>query len=45
MTIDRDKAHLILGDGKEINFDVIHDNMGSSSLDISKLRKETGYIT
>lgn len=45
MTVDKEKARLILGDGKELKLDVIEDNMGGKSLDISKLRKETGYIT
>ena len=45
MTIDNKKARIILEDGKEYSANVIHDNMGGMSLDISGLRKETGYIT
>ena len=45
MTIDDKKAKIILDDGCEYCADVIHDNMGSKSIDISGLRKETGYIT
>ena len=45
MTIDNKKAKIILDDGCEYCADVIHDNMGSKSIDISGLRKETGYIT
>ena len=45
MTIDKEKARIILEDDKVFNCNVIHDNMGSKSLDISGLRKETSYIT
>ncbi len=45
MTIDKNRARLILDDSKEFSLDVIHDNMGGKSLDISRLRRETGYIT
>ncbi len=45
MTIDKNKAHLTLLDGKEMDLDIIKDNMDGYSIDISKLRKETGYIT
>lgn len=45
MTVDKEKAKIILEDDKVFNCNVIHDNMGSKSLDISGLRKETGYIT
>lgn len=45
MTIDKEKARIILEDDKVFNCNIIHDNMGSKSLDISGLRKETGYIT
>ncbi len=45
MTIDKEKAKIILEDDKVFSCNVIHDNMGSKSLDISGLRKETGYIT
>lgn len=45
MTIDKEKATIILEDGREFKVDVIHDNMGGTSLDISKLRSKTGYIT
>lgn len=44
MTNDK-KAKLILPDGKEYTLPVITDNMGDNSLDISSLRKDTGYIT
>ena len=45
MTIYKEKAKIILEDDKVFSCNVIHDNMGSKSLDISGLRKETGYIT
>ena len=35
MTIDNKKAKIILDDGCEYCADVIHDNMGSKSIDIS----------
>ena len=40
-----EKSKIILEDGNEFSADIIHDNMGSKSIDISGLRKETGYIT
>lgn len=45
MTIDKDTAKIILEDGKEYSASIITDNMGGKSIDISKLRSETGYIT
>ncbi len=38
-------AKLILPNGSEYTIPVITDNMGDNSLDISSLRKDTGYIT
>ena len=45
MSVEKDKAHLILPDGKNLALDVITDNMGNRSIDIEGLRKNTGYIT
>ena len=44
MNIHKEAAKLVL-EGKEVNLPVITDNMGGKSLDITKLRKDTGYIT
>ena len=44
MDIEKNKATLILPE-KEINLTVLTDNMGDRSIDITSLRKETGYIT
>src|SRR5574344_1855672 len=44
MEIDKNKATLILPD-KEIQLTVLTDNMGDKSIDITALRKETGFIT
>ncbi len=44
MEIVKNGAKLIL-DGKELPLTVITDNMGDKSIDITALRKETGYIT
>lgn len=40
-----DKAKIIFPDSKEYEANVIVDNMGGKSIDVSSLRKETGYIT
>lgn len=40
-----DKAKIIFPDGKEYEASVNVDNMGGKSIDVSSLRKETGYIT
>lgn len=45
MIVNKDGAKIILEDGREYRTSVITDNMGGKSLDISSLRKETGYIT
>ena len=45
MTVDKQKAHLILPDMEKIDLDVITDNMGKHSIDIEGLRAKTGYIT
>ena len=45
MTTEKDKARIILDNNKTFCCDIIQDNMGAKSLDISKLRKETGFIT
>ena len=39
------KALLTLPDGRTCELGVITDNMGAHSIDISSLRKDTGYIT
>lgn len=44
MDIKKDAAKLIL-DGKEVDLTVITDNMGGKSIDITALRKQTGFIT
>ena len=45
MLKEEKKAHLVLPDGRDIQLDVITDNMGNHSIDIASLRKDTGYIT
>ena len=45
MDIDKNGARIILGDGKEYDCDIITDSMGDKSIDITRLRAETGYIT
>ena len=45
MLKEEKKAHLVLPDGRDIQLDVITDNMGNHSIDIVSLRKDTGYIT
>ena len=45
MVKEEKKARLILPDGRELDLDVITDNMGSHSIDIASLRAKTGYIT
>ena len=42
---DKDGARIILADGKEYTCDIITDSMGDKSIDITRLRAETGYIT
>jgi len=42
--IQKEAAKLVLGD-REIKLPVITDNMGGKSLDITTLRKDTGFIT
>ena len=44
MDIQKDSAKLVLDD-KEVKLTVITDNMGGKSLDITALRKQTGFIT
>ena len=45
MLKEEKKAHLILPEGRDVELDVITDNMGNHSIDIASLRKDTGYIT
>ena len=45
MVREKDKATIILADGKEFHCDIITDNMGDRSIDITKLRANTGYVT
>ena len=45
MEIKRDKALIYLEDGQEFRTNIIVDSMGDKSIDITKLRAETGYIT
>ncbi len=45
MTIKENAATIILDDGKTFKTSIITDNQGDKSIDISKLRNETGYIT
>jgi citrate synthase len=44
VNIQKEAAKLVL-EGKEVKLPVITDNMGGKSLDITTLRKDTGYIT
>lgn len=44
MDIQKEAAKLVLGD-KEVDLTVITDNMGGKSIDITSLRKQTGFIT
>jgi citrate synthase len=44
MDIEKNKAKLILPE-QELDLTVITDNMGDKSIDITALRKETGFIT
>jgi citrate synthase len=44
VNIQKEAAKVVL-EGKEVNLPIITDNMGGKSLDITSLRKETGYIT
>ena len=44
MDIQKEAAKLVLGD-REVTLPVITDNMGGKSLDITTLRKDTGFIT
>lgn len=44
MDINKEGAKLIIGE-REVPMTVITDNMGGKSLDITTLRKETGFIT
>lgn len=44
MTSDQ-KAKILFPEGKEYEMPVITDNIGDRSVDISSLRKDTGYIT
>jgi citrate synthase len=44
VNIQKEAAKIVL-EGKEVNLPIITDNMGGKSLDITTLRKETGYIT
>ena len=39
---DKDGARIILADGKEYTCDIITDSMGDKSIDITRLRAETG---
>jgi len=41
----QDAAKLVLPDGKEIELPVITGSEGEKAVDISQLRKETGYVT
>ena len=45
MKIEKNAATIILDGGKEFHANVITDSMGEKSIDITRLRKETGYIT
>lgn len=45
MTVEKEKAKLTIPDTREINLDVITDNMGNRSISIERLRSQTGYIT
>lgn len=45
MNIEKNGAKIIFSDGKEFDTDIITDNMGEKSINITKLRSQTGYIT
>ncbi len=45
MIKEEKKARLILPDDQELELDVITDNMGNHSINISSLRSDSGYIT
>ena len=45
MTREKDAALIRLSGGREFHADIITDSMGEKSIDITALRKETGYIT
>lgn len=45
MFVNNDAASIILDDGRVFKTSVITDNQGEKSIDISKLRSSTGYIT
>lgn len=45
MIIKENAATIILDDGKSFKTNIIIDNQGDKSIDISKLRSSTGYIT
>jgi len=45
MQLDNTGAKLIFSGGKEVVLPVLTDNMGDKSIDITSLRKNTGYIT
>ena len=45
MQIEEGKARIILDNGVEYKTNIIVDNLGDRSIDISKLRRDTGYIT
>ncbi len=45
MIEEKNAATIILDDGKTYKTSIITDNQGDKSIDISKLRSETGYIT
>ena len=45
MTIEKNAARIILPGEREYSCNVITDTMGDKSIDITNLRKDTGYIT
>lgn len=45
MKIEENGARILLNDGQEFKTNIITDSMGGKSIDIAKLRKETGFIT
>ena len=44
MTIEKNAARIILPGEREYSCNVITDTMGDKSIDITNLRKDTGYI-
>ena len=42
---NRNGAKIVLSDGREFPCDIIMDNAGDKSIDITRLRAETGFIT